>query len=143
MKVPSAVLDTHVIVSALRSRAGASFGLLSLLPSGRFEPIISVPLMLEYEDACRRLLAPGSPLTAADVEVVLDMLCAASRHQRVFFLWRPLLRDPKDDMVLELAVAAGCDAIVTFNLRDFAGAERFGIRPVSPREFLDSLGTLP
>ena len=63
-------------------------------------------------------------------------------RQEVFFLWRPFLPDPKDDMVLELAVAAGCDAIVSYNKRDLAGAERFGVRLCTPKEFLTEIGAL-
>lgn len=140
MKIPKVVLDTNVIVAGLRSRAGASFKLLRLLPHQCFQPVISVPLVFEYEDACHRMLGPESPLTQRDIAVALDALCAVAQHQKVFFLWRPLLRDPKDDMVLELAVAARCDAIVTFNARDFRGAEQFGIQIVSPGDFLKSIG---
>lgn len=140
MKIPSVVLDTNIIVAGLRSRAGASFRVLSLLHRRCFQPVISVPLILEYEDACKRMLGPGCALTARDIDIVLNALCAVARHQKVFFLWRPLLRDPKDDMVLELAVAAACNAIVTFNVRDFSGAERFGIQIITPGDFLNSLG---
>lgn len=143
MNTPSIVLDTNIVVAGLRSRSGASFKLLSLLRHGYFQPTLSVPLVLEYEDACKRLLGPGCPLTERDIDVVLNALCAVARHQKVFFLWRPLLRDPKDDMVLELAVAAACEAIVTFNVRDFRGAERFGIRIATPGNFLNSIGAPP
>jgi predicted nucleic acid-binding protein len=74
---------------------------------------------------------------------ILDFLCIVARRQEVFFLWRPFLRDPKDDMVLELAIAAGCDAIVSYNKRDFAGAGRFGVRVCDPKEFLTQIGALP
>jgi len=139
MKIPSVVLDTNVIVAALRSREGASFKLFSLLPRRCFQPVISVPLVFEYEDACKRMLGPGNPLTEPDIDTAINMLIAVARPQPVFFLWRPLLPDPKDDMILEVAVAAACDAIVTFNIRDFRGAERFGIRVVTPGDFIKSL----
>lgn len=70
------------------------------------------------------------------VDDVLDFVCSVAYHQAIFFLWRPALRDPGDDMVLELAVAAGADFVVTFNTRDFAGSERFGLRVVRPGELL-------
>ncbi|MCK5923593.1 MAG: PIN domain-containing protein [Methylococcales bacterium] len=63
-------------------------------------------------------------------------------QQEIFFLWRPLLRDPKDDHVAELAVAAGCDAIVTYNLKDFTSLEQFGLRVITPLELLDELGEI-
>ena len=134
------MLDTNVSVAALRSRLGASFQLLSLVGAGKFEVSVSVPLVLEYEDA---LLRPaGEAITKRDVGDLLDYICAVADHQPVFYLWRPALRDPKDDLVLELAVAAGCDAIVTFNRRDFAGVEQFGLRTATPGEFLKEIGEL-
>lgn len=129
------VLDTNVLIAGLRSRRGASFRLLELLAEGRYEVSVSVPLILEYEAVARRH-APEIGLTDADVDAVVDFLCRVAHHRRIFFLWRPFLRDPKDDMVLEVAVEGQCRHIVTFNTRDFAGAEQFGLRPVTPREFL-------
>ncbi|PYQ62584.1 MAG: putative toxin-antitoxin system toxin component, PIN family [Acidobacteria bacterium] len=131
------VLDTNVVVAALRSRRGASYQLLSLLGEDRFEIAVSVPLVLEYEDALARDLE--GPYSRQDIEDLLDFLCHVAHRQRIFFLWRPCLPDPKDDMVLELAVAAGCEAIVTFNARDFVGAERLGLRIDTPGGFLRSL----
>ena len=131
-----------MLVSAVRSRRGASFRLLSLVGTERFEICLSVPLVLEYEDALRRH-AGDTGLTARDIAALLDYLCRVGLRQEVFFLWRPLLRDPKDDMVLELAVAAQADAVVTFNLRDFEHAALFGIPALRPRSFLEFIGELP
>ncbi|MFL6235391.1 MAG: putative toxin-antitoxin system toxin component, PIN family [Thermoanaerobaculia bacterium] len=131
------VLDTNVMVAALPSRRGASYQLLSLLGEGRFEIAVSVPLVLEYEDALARDLE--GPYSRQDIEDLLDFLCQVAHRQRIFFLWRPCLPDPKDDMVLELAVAAGCEAIVTHNTRDFVGTERLGIRIDTPGSFLRTL----
>lgn len=139
---PSIVLDTNVLVAALRSRRGASFQVLSLVGSGTFELNVSVPLVFEYEDVAKRQ-ARALGLTHADVDDVLDYLCAVGQHRRIYFLWRPVLRDPRDDMVLELAVEAACDYIVTRNLRDFTGADRFGVQVVAPREFLRRIGAAP
>lgn len=133
------VLDTNVIVSALRSNRGTSFRLLSLVGRGRFEINLSVPVVLEYEDAAKRLLAEG-PLDEADVDAVLDYLCSVAHLREVYFLWRPFLRDPRDDMVLELAVIGRCSHIVTWNLGDYRGCERFGVAAVSPRDFLQLIG---
>ena len=136
------VLDTCVLVSALRSRRGASFRLLEMIDSGLFEVCLSIPLLLEYEEVCKRL--PGTTaLTRADVETVLDYVCQIAHHQTVFYLWRPLLNDASDDMVLELAVAGGCGRIVTHNVRDFRGSNQFGIRAITPQEFLRELGEIP
>lgn len=129
------VLDTNVVVAALRSRQGAAFRLLSLLEQGQFEAAVSVPLLFEYEDALARHVDAGL-YTREDIDNLLDYLCRIAHRQSIFFLWRPYLPDAKDDMILELAVAAGCEAIVTHNQRDFPGTDRLGIRVHSPREFL-------
>jgi putative PIN family toxin of toxin-antitoxin system len=128
------VLDTSVLVAAWRSRLGASFALLEHLRDGSFEIAVSVPLVLEYESALLRHLSTGQ--RRADVLALVDYLCATARHQTIFFLWRPLLRDPKDDMVAELAVASRASAIVTHNKRDFLEAERLGPRVLAPAQFL-------
>jgi putative PIN family toxin of toxin-antitoxin system len=133
------VLDTNVLVAALRSQRGAAYQLLRRLDSGKFELNLSVPLVLEYEDAAKRLLGQ-IPLSVTQIEDIIDYLCAIAQHRQVFYLWRPCLRDAKDDMVLELAVVAGADCIVTFNRQDFQGAEQFGIRIVTPQEFLREIG---
>lgn len=113
--------------------------MLSLLPARRFDVVLSVPLVLEYEDALMRA-GLVETLTQSDVEDVLDYLCQVGVHQEIFYLWRPLLRDPKDDMVVELAVAGGCDAIVTFNCRDFEEASNFAVRVLTPQQLLTELG---
>ena len=134
------VIDTNVLVAALRSSRGASFKLVSVLPSDEFSIAISVPLVLEYEDALKRL--ESSAITEQDIGNFVDFLCKIGNHQKIFFLWRPFLPDPSDDHVLEVAVAAGCDAIVTYNKRDFKGIERFGLRVLDPRELLSEIGVL-
>ena len=128
------VLDTNVLVAAFRSRTGASFQLLRLLGIGAsFRPCLSVPLVLEYEMALRRL----ADVDDARITAVLDYLCQISELKEIFFLWRPFLSDPGDEMVLEVAVGGRAEVIVTHNLRDFAGVEdRFGIRVLSPAAFL-------
>lgn len=134
----SIVLDTSVLIAGLRSRRGASFQLLSLLGGAAFELSVSVPLVLEYE-AVAKAQARELGLTHQDIDELLDYVCAVARRRRIFYLWRPVLRDPQDDMVLELAVEGGCEIIVTHNQRDFAGADQFGIQMLSPGEFLKSL----
>ena len=136
MTRPLVVLDTNVLVSALRSRRGASFALLERVGTDLFDIAISVPLVLEYEDA---MLRHRGSLTVDQIGDVIDYLCSVARHHRVFFLWRPLLRDPDDDMVAEVAVASGARAIVAHNVRDFVGVEKFGIRVWSPRHLLEGI----
>jgi putative PIN family toxin of toxin-antitoxin system len=134
------VLNTNVLVAALRSRRGASFQVVSAIGRGRFEFVLSVPLVLEYEQALLRARPPGT--TAQDIEAFLDYLCSEAWLQEIFYLWRPHLRDPKDDLVLEAAVAGGCEVIVTHNRKHFDGAAKFGIRVLSPAEFGGRLGVL-
>lgn len=135
---PLVILDTNVLVAATRSRRGASFALLSRVGGREFKIAVSVPLVLEYEYAMLNH-RKESGLSEAEIGAILDYLCLTAEHQEIFFLWRPGLRDPKDDMVLELAVAAEADAIVTHNTRDFAGASEFGVTVLTPLEFLESL----
>ena len=142
MELPRVVLDTNVWVSALRSRRGASYRLLSLIGTGQFEFALSTALVLEYEDAAKRQLAE-LVFTEEEVDRLLDILCAAAVRSNVFFLWRPTLPDPADDFVLELAVSSGAGVIVTYNKRDFAGSERFGVRVMDAKEFLQSIGEIP
>lgn len=141
MKQYRIVIDTNVLVAALRSKRGASYKLLTLVESGKFSVHISVPLVLEYEDVAKRLLK-DIPLTEQDIDDILDYLCIVAQREQIFYLWRPFLRDPKDDMVMELAVTADCDFIVTYNKRDFRGVKRFGLRVVTPKEFLEEIGEL-
>jgi putative PIN family toxin of toxin-antitoxin system len=132
------VLDTSVLVAAWRSRRGASFEIVSRLGQGQFDVVVSVPLAIEYESAISRSRVPG--LGREDAKVFVDYVCSVARRQNVFFLWRPLLRDPNDDMVAEVAVAAEADTIVTHNLRDFAGVEKFRVRVITPGAFLRKIG---
>lgn len=129
------MLDTNVLVSAMRSRRGASFRLLSLVGTGEFDICLSVPLFLEYE---AKLLEQVSALAIGrrDVGRLLDYLASVAHLQEVFFLWRPGLRDPKDDMVLEVAVAADARCIVTHNRRDFEEADTFDVKVLSPGKYL-------
>jgi putative PIN family toxin of toxin-antitoxin system len=133
------VIDTNVVVSAFRSRSGAAFRVIELWGDKRFEPIISAPLVFEYESVLLRHSAELG-LTARDVGDALDYLCAIAQHQAIYYLWRPVLRDPGDDLVLEVAVAGSAECIITHNLKDFGETKRFGIRAVTPAGFLRMIG---
>ncbi len=136
-KPPVIVIDTNVLVSALRSRSGWSFDLLARLGTGQFEHVITVPLVMEYEEVLHR---PGMvPLSKAAVGDVLDYVCASGLRKQVHFLWRPKLADVRDDMVLEAAFNGTCDAIVTWNVRDFAAASDMAINICHPDQFVKRL----
>jgi predicted nucleic acid-binding protein len=136
------VLDTNVLYAGLRSRLGASHRLLREIgrnPSFRIH--VSVPLVLEHEEVAKQH-SRELGLTHQDIDDVFDYVCSVAGLHDIFYLWRPCLSDPDDDMLLELAVEAGCNRIVTFNLRDFRGIERFGLRAVTPHEFLTEIGVV-
>ena len=134
---PQIVLDTNVLVAGLRSRNGASFELLRRLPTGQYRLHLTVPLAMEYEDVLHR--SGLLPLPVDAIDAVLDMVCAVAVQQQVHFLWRPQLRDPRDELVLEAAVNASADYLVTHNLRDFAAAGGFAVQVVTPGQFLKLL----
>ena len=135
MTAPNIVIDTNVVIAALRSKRGASSKLLSLVGTQKFEIHDSVPLILEYEDVIQRHREDVG-LSQTDVSTLIDSLCALAQHHEIYFLWRPSLSDANDELILELAVSAHCDYIVTHNKADFKGIKKFGIKAVSPREFL-------
>jgi predicted nucleic acid-binding protein len=128
------MLDTNVLVAALRSSSGASHQILLAADRGDFELALSVPLLAEYDDVCSRP-SSGIPIPARAVDAIIARLAMVAHRQPIFYLWRPLLPDSKDDMVLELAVAAGVSHIVTFNHKDLRPAATFGISVVTPAQF--------
>lgn len=135
------VIDTCVLVSAFRSRRGASNRLLRLVATRKIRPLISTALFLEYEDvllrAEQRLVTGMNP---QDVEGALAALASAAEPVDVHFRWRPQLADPADEFVLEAAVNGGAEALVTHNLRDFeSAAAAFKLRVVSPRQLLEEI----
>jgi len=135
MSVPNIVIDTNVVIAALRSKKGASNKLLSLVGTRKFEIHDSVALILEYEDVLQRQRTELG-LSEAEVSIFIDSLCTIAHHHQIYFLWRPFLTDVNDDLVLELAVSANCEYILTHNISDFRASERFGIRAITPKEFL-------
>ncbi len=139
---PQIVIDTNVFIAALRSQRGAAHRLLLLAGTGKFELNLSVPLVLEYEEIAKRQ-AKEIGLRWQVIEDIVGYLCSVAVRHKIHYLWRPFLPDPKDDMVLELAVAGQCDYVVTYNERDFRGADQFGVKVVTPQAFLKEIGELP
>lgn len=130
------VLDPDVVLAAFRSDKGASRRLLLAGLDRKVTMLASVPLILEYESVLKRpehLAAIG--LTTEEVDTVLDALALVIEPVRLAFLWRPQLRDPNDEMVLETAVNGQADRLATFNVRHLAAAAReFGVRAGLPGE---------
>lgn len=132
------VLDTNVIFSGLYSKQAASFQVLKAVLARKIQPVLSVTLLFEYEDVLKRK-AEKLGFTSDEIDAFLDNLCDLAHHQSVHYLWRPFLSDPKDDHVLELAVASRVQHITTFNVKDFDGAEQFGVNIISPRRLLEEI----
>lgn len=130
------VIDTNILVSAIKSDMGASYALISKLPSNKFDFYISVPLYLEYQDVLTRPEHMTGKSKKEEILAFLRYLCKIAEHQKIFYLWRPWLKDPKDDMILELAVASQCEYIITYNLKDFSNIQHFGLKSIRPKEFL-------
>jgi putative PIN family toxin of toxin-antitoxin system len=139
------VLDTNVLVMALRSRRGASFRLLSELPAKDFQIVLTIPLYTEYQDVLSRPEMLELGYTSNDMKELTRYLASISHKQEIYYLWRPWLKDPKDDMVLEAAFASQSEYIVTYNTKDFVGKsieKSFDIKPVNAKEFLMELGRI-
>lgn len=137
------VLDTTVLVAASRSRNGASYQLVSMVPTPHFEIALTVALYTEWQAVLTRPehLPPGVTVTAA--LGFLRYLASVAHLQEVHFLWRPFLRDPDDDMVLECAVASSSEFIVTHNVKDFRRAQELKVQAVTAAEFLKQLRSRP
>ncbi|HYN60097.1 MAG TPA: putative toxin-antitoxin system toxin component, PIN family [Rubrivivax sp.] len=133
------VLDTSVLVAAARSRNGASYQLMSMLPSPDFEMALTVALYTEWQAVLTRPEHRPTGVTVNATLAYLRYLVSLAHLQDVHFLWRPFLRDPDDDMVLECAVASGSSIIVTHNVKDFQRAVALHVQAVKPVEFLNLL----
>lgn len=134
------VIDTNVLVAAARSRNGASFAILSAIPSTEFRPALSVGLFAEWQEVLTRSENLPPVLTSNDALNYLRYLASQSHLQEIHFMWRPFLVDAADDMLLELAFAAICEHIITHNVKHFRGSEQLGVTAISPRDFLKRIG---
>jgi len=132
---PTLVIDTNILVAATRNRRGPSFALMQIIRLGQAKMCCSPALFLEYEDVLKRpthLSASG--LSGSDVDAILNELARTIEPVMTHYQWRPQLRDPADEMVLEAAANAQAQAIVTYNLRDFGPAKLFGIPVLKPEQ---------
>lgn len=137
------VLDSSVLVAASRSRNGASFHIVSMLPSPKFEIALTIAVYTEWQAVLTRSehLPPGA---TPDMALgFLRYLASIAHLQDVHFLWRPFLRDPDDDMVLECAVASGSEFIVTHNVKDFRRVQELNVQAITPVGFLKLLRNPP
>lgn len=141
MRLQKIVIDTNILISALLSRRGAAFKLISLVGKGYYDYVLSVPLVIEYEDVLKRENSK-IVLSLESINNVLDRLCFHAELREIFYLWRPYLNDPKDDLVLELAVESNCDSIITYNLKDFKNIDKFGLEAITPKVFLQQIGVI-
>ena len=132
------VLDTNIIFAGLYSIRGASFQVLKAVIAGKITPVLSVSLLFEYEDVLKQN-SRKLGFTYGEIDVFLDNLCNLSSLQTIHYLWRPFLPDPKDDHILELAVASQVKNITTFNAKNFKGIEQFGIKIISPKKLLEEI----
>jgi putative PIN family toxin of toxin-antitoxin system len=130
------VLDTDAVVAAMRSPTGASAAIIRAVRQRQATLLLSVPLAMEYEAVCRRAehrMEAG--LSERQVEIFLDVIIAMAEPVPTHFLWRPQLRNPNDEMVLEAAVNGRAEVLVTFNVRDYGtAASQFGVEVLLPRE---------
>lgn len=132
------IMDTNVLFAGLYSSSGASHQILRRIDAGKITPVISTTLLFEYEDVLKRKQRELG-MTDHEIDVILDNICALSEFQKIYFLWRPYLKDPKDDYVLEVAAASKTQVIVTHNVKDFKGIDKFGVTVLRPRELLEAM----
>lgn len=129
-----------MVVAALRSPLGASAALLRRVRGGEVIAVASVALALEYEAVCKRPEhQSASGLTRNEVSVFVDAVIAMMEPMKSHYLWRPQLRDPGDEMVLEAAINGRVSILATFNVKDFLPAKRFGIEVLRPQDALRRL----
>ncbi len=138
MKDNIIIMDTNVLFAGLYSSTGASFQILKRLNRSEIKSVISTPLLFEYEDVLKREQTILE-LSHNQVDVIIDNICALSDFQDIYFLWRPYLKDSKDDHVLEVAVASKTKTILTHNIKDFKGIEKFGIEAITPGKYLEAI----
>jgi len=143
LKIYQVILDTNVLVAAVRSKRGASYRLLKLLEKGddRWQINVSTALILQYEAVLKREIhRQGKDISMID-KFIDDLVAVADRHS-IFYLLRPYLIDADDDFILELAFSSSADYIVTYNTKNFELAKTFGVDVITPKELLLKIGEI-
>ena len=131
------VIDTNVLLSAIYSNKGASYKLISMIDNDKFIVNISTTLIYEYEE----ILKLKSKLEIKYIDLILNYICKIGKKNKIFYLWRPKLKDVDDDFLLELAVKSD-SIIVTLNGKDFKPASKFNLKVMTPKEFLQYIGEI-
>ncbi|MEH2061765.1 MAG: putative toxin-antitoxin system toxin component, PIN family [Nostoc sp.] len=135
------ILDTNVLLSGLRANHSASYKLLTILNDGRWQLNVSTTLVFEYEEILKREKEQLG-LSDENIDNVIEAICTIANKCSIFYLWRPVAHDPDDDFLIDLAVECQADFIITYNQKDLQGAQKFGLRVVSPKEFLQIVGEI-
>lgn len=144
--LPRIVLDTNVFAAALTSSSGSNRGVLRQCLEGRAVPLMGAALFHEYESvAGRAAVESRCPLSPAQRDELLDAFLGCCEWVRVYYLWRPNLRDEADNHLVELAVAGGATWVVTNNTRDLRSGELLfpGLSVATPAAFLKTLKRSP
>ena len=137
MRKQNIVIDTNVLLSAIYSNKGASYKLISMIDSDKLIVNISTTLIYEYEEILKR----KSKLEFKYIDSILNYICQIGKKNKIFYLWRPKLKDVDDDFLLELAVKSN-SIIVTLNGKDFKPAKQFNLKVMTPKEFLKIIGEI-
>ena len=130
-----------MLVSGLKSSLGASYKLLSILNDRRWRVNVSTALLFEYEEILKSV-GKDLGLTLQEVDLAIAAICNIANFHPIFFLWRPMLKDADDEFLIDLALKAQVDFIITYNQRDLQPVERFGIQVVTPKQFLQIVGEI-
>ena len=130
------IIDTNVLLSGLKSRKGQSYRLLEKLLNNEIKIAISVPLVLEYESILKKKL-DRNIFSGEDIDTMINYICKIGKHVKIYYLWRPFLKDPYDDHIVEVALTAKCKYIITYNKKDFVEVEQLGIKAMTPYEYME------
>lgn len=141
MIVYQLVIDTNILIAGLRSNKGASYKLLGILNDPRWKTNLSTALVFEYETVLKRE-SEQLNLSFDQIDKIINALCSIANLHQVFFLWRPLSKDPDDDFLLDLAIKSKANFIISYNKSDLKVVEKFGVEILTPKEFLQRVGEI-